>query len=113
MGICNEAHVCQGDWHTRCLVEVTPHAACRSQSLAELLDLPMDDVTTDPNTPKELQKTYSGVYFVQPAHHNEHKKSRFANREQVCPKNPVRCGSACSDLNINLEPVSSLHCPLS
>ena len=58
----------------------------------------MDNVTTDPNTPKELQKTYSGVYFVQPAHHTEHKKSRFANREQVGPDTPDECGSACPGL---------------
>ena len=58
----------------------------------------MDDVTTDPSTPKELQKTYSGVYFVQPAHHTEHKKSRFANREQVGPNLPVRCNCACPAL---------------
>ena len=89
------------------------HAACRSQSLAELLDLPMDDVTTDPNTPKELQKTYSGVYFVQPAHHNEHKKSRLANREQVGPNLPVRHDLPAQTCNTYLETVSSLYCPLS
>ena len=95
------------------LWSIPPHAACRSQSLAELLDLPMDDVTTDPSTPKELQKTYSGVYFVQPAHHNEHKKSRFANREQVGPDILSDATLPAQTCTTCLETVNSLYCPLS
>ena len=56
---------------------------CRSQQLADLLDLPTDDMTDDPATPKGQQTAYNGVYILQQPKEEGLKKSRFGTREQV------------------------------
>ena len=55
---------------------------CRSQQLADLLDLPTDNMTDDPATPKGQQTAYNGVYILQQPKEGP-KKSRFGTREQV------------------------------
>ena len=57
---------------------------CRSQQLAELLDLPTDGLSADPSTPKGQQTSYNGVYVLQHRQDAEAPKmSRFGTREQV------------------------------
>lgn len=61
---------------------------CRDVDLAELLDLSVDDMTSDPTTPKNLQKHYSGVYFVNAPHDQPKTEfvpqpSRFATQQKV------------------------------
>lgn len=56
---------------------------CRSQQLADLLDLPTDNMTDDPATPKGEQTAYNGVYILQQPKNEAPKKSRFGTREQV------------------------------
>ena len=58
------------------------HLSDRSQQLAGLLDLPTDDLSADPATPKGEQTAYNGVYILQHLD-TAPKKSRFATREQV------------------------------
>lgn len=56
---------------------------CRSQQLADLLDLPTDNMTEDPATPKGQQTAYNGVYILQQPKEEGPKKSRFGTRDQV------------------------------
>ena len=58
-------------------------SSCRSQQLADLLDLPTDNMTDDPATPKGQQTAYNGVYILQQPKEEGAKKSRFGTREQV------------------------------
>ncbi|KAL3155572.1 hypothetical protein ABBQ38_010830 [Trebouxia sp. C0009 RCD-2024] len=54
----------------------------KSQQLADLLDLPTDNMTEDPATPKGEQTAYNGVYVLQQPKEEGPKKSRFGTRDQ-------------------------------
>ena len=71
-------------WNCCCLAFSTAFWSCRrSQQLADLLDLPTDNMTEDPATPKGQQTAYNGVYILQQPKEEGPKKSRFGTREQV------------------------------